>query len=188
MNLWELNKIWEKESAAICSCRKFISISYPNVFYITLKKTSKTHQDRCSYLLVSQSFFQTSRDDLLRPEDLSSQQFIPSGHHLQPLPLPVTSLEGLCQAPWGNGLIYCFLKDRDDAYPGCTLWDEKANKAERFSVMFVLEQAELECSSCQSQKEHRCAASAATTQEFLRNPRKFIHHFALWAENTSELI
>lgn len=102
---------------------------------------------------MSQSFFQTSRDDLLRPKDLSSQQFIPSGHHLQPLPLPVTSLEGLCQAPRGNGLIYCFLKDRDDAYPGCTLWDEKANKGketasirERFSVMFVLQQAEPELS------------------------------------------
>lgn len=141
-----MNKTWERKALLFCTYREFISTSYTNVFYITLKKkSSQSHKDWCSYLLVSQSFFQTSRDDLLRPKDLSSQQFIPLGHHLQPLPLPVTSVEGLCKAPWGNGLIYCFLKDRNDAYPGCTLWDEKANKGkettsirERFSVMFVL--------------------------------------------------
>lgn len=81
------------------------------------------HRSRssCSYLLVSQSFFQASGDDLLRPKDLSSQQFIPLGHHLQLLPLLVTSIEGLHKPPRGNGLIYSFLKNKNDAFTDCTL-------------------------------------------------------------------
>lgn len=90
---------------ALPACKCFFNISLFSLYFTWQK-------DLCWYFLVSQSCFQTSKDDLLWPEDLSSQQSIPWSQTPQPLLLPVTSVEGLRETPWENRLIYLFQRTR----------------------------------------------------------------------------
>lgn len=96
------------------------------------------------------------------------------------------------QSPMRKWTNLVLSKGQQWCYTDCTLWDGKANKGKetpsiraRFSVMFVLQETGLECSSCQSDREYCCPASADTTWKF---SRKSFHLIALWAQSIPELI